>query len=204
MAQQGKIISWNQQKGFGFIAPDNGEQDVFFHVSALPDKQCRPRINEAVTFCIGKDKKGRMSATKVTFTKAHSGLDKYTAPFSKAQWFSVIFLAFVAISVALFNTPYQVLIGYLVLSVVTFAVYAHDKHAAKLDKWRTKEASLHVLALVGGWPGALWAQKILRHKSQKQPFKAILWIMIILNCAVFILSFTPEGVTLIKQVLQLI
>ncbi|WP_252858276.1 cold-shock protein [Photobacterium angustum] len=30
MAQQGKIISWNQQKGFGFIAPDNGEQDVFF------------------------------------------------------------------------------------------------------------------------------------------------------------------------------
>lgn len=57
MAQQGKIISWNQQKGFGFIAPDNGEQDVFFHVSALPDKQCRPRINEAITFCIGKDKK---------------------------------------------------------------------------------------------------------------------------------------------------
>lgn len=105
---------------------------------------------------------------------------------------------------ALFNTPYQVLIGYLVLSVVTFVVYAHDKRAAKLDKWRTKEASLHLLALVGGWPGALWAQKILRHKSQKQPFKAILWIMIILNCAVFILSFTPEGVTLIKQVLQLI
>ncbi|WP_318411076.1 cold shock and DUF1294 domain-containing protein [Photobacterium leiognathi] len=204
MTQKGKIISWNQQKGFGFISPDNGGDDVFFHISALADKQSRPRIQEPVNFKLGTDSKGRLSASKVAFVNTHSGLDKYTAPFSKAQWFSVIFLGFVALSIVLFQCPYQVLVAYLVLSVVTFAVYAHDKRAAQAEKWRTKEATLHLLALIGGWPGALWAQKILRHKSQKQPFKAILWLTIILNCAAFVLSFTPEGMTLIKQALQLV
>ncbi|WP_318440087.1 cold shock and DUF1294 domain-containing protein [Photobacterium leiognathi] len=204
MTQKGKIISWNQQKGFGFISPDNGGDDVFFHVSALVDKQSRPRIQEPVNFKLGTDSKGRLSASKVTFVNTHSGLDKYTARFSKAQWFSVIFLGFVALSIVLFQCPYQVLVAYLVLSVVTFAVYAHDKRAAQAEKWRTKEATLHLLALIGGWPGALWAQKILRHKSQKQPFKAILWLTIIVNCAAFVLSFTPEGMALIKQALQLV
>ncbi|WP_318405752.1 cold shock and DUF1294 domain-containing protein [Photobacterium leiognathi] len=204
MTQKGKIISWNQQKGFGFISPDNGGDDVFFHVSALADKQSRPRIQEPVNFKLGTDSKGRLSASKVTFVNTHSGLDKYTAPFSKAQWLSVLFLGFVALSIVLFQCPYQVLVAYLVLSVVTFAVYAHDKRAAQAEKWRTKEATLHLLALIGGWPGALWAQKILRHKSQKQPFKAILWLTIVVNCAAFVLSFTPEGMALIKQALQLV
>lgn len=204
MTQKGKIISWNQQKGFGFISPDNGGDDVFFHVSALTDKQSRPHIQEPVNFTLGTDSKGRLSANNVAFVNAHSGLDKYTAPFSKAQWFSVIFLGFVALSIVLFQCPYQVLVAYLVLSVVTFAVYAHDKRAAQAEKWRTKEATLHLLALIGGWPGALWAQKILRHKSQKQPFKAILWLTIVVNCAAFVLSFTPEGMTLIKHALQLV
>ncbi|MCD9495622.1 DUF1294 domain-containing protein [Photobacterium carnosum] len=193
MKYKGTVVQWNHQKGFGFIQPQAGGENVFFHISALSDRQSRPRMNERVSYELSVDNKSKKSAKSVMFVKAHSGLDKYTAPMSKAQGFSVLFLALVAGWVWLARCPYWVLIGYVCLSFVTFAVYAHDKRAAQKEAWRTKEASLHLLALVGGWPGALWAQKILRHKSQKQPFKAILWLTIFINISVFILVFTSLG-----------
>lgn len=193
MKYKGTVVQWNHQKGFGFIQPQAGGENVFFHISALSDRQSRPRMNERVSYELSVDNKSKKSAKSVMFVKAHSGLDKYTAPMSKAQGFSVLFLALVAGWVWLARCPYWVLIGYVCLSIITFAVYAHDKRAAQKEAWRTKEASLHLLALVGGWPGALWAQKILRHKSQKQPFKAILWLTIFINISVFILVFTSLG-----------
>jgi hypothetical protein len=57
----------------------------------------------------------------------------------------------------------------------------------------TSESTLHVLALVGGWPGALIAQNRLRHKSKKQPFRAVFWATVVMNCAAFIWLFTQEG-----------
>lgn len=57
-------------------------------------------------------------------------------------------------------------------------------------------------ALIGGWPGALIAQNQLRHKSQKQPFKAILWMTIVLNCSAFIWLLTPEGAVYTKILLN--
>ncbi|PSV17188.1 DUF1294 domain-containing protein [Photobacterium kishitanii] len=191
MKNKGTIVQWSHQKGFGFIRPLVGGDNVFFHISALVDRQSRPRINESVYYELGGDKEGKKSAKSVIFVKSHSRMDKYTAPMSKAQGFSVLFLGLVAGWVWLARCPYWVLIGYISFSIVTFAVYAHDKRAAQKEAWRTKEASLHLLALVGGWPGALWAQKILRHKSQKQPFKAILWLTIVINISVFMMIFTP-------------
>lgn len=193
MKHRGSVIQWDHQKGFGFIQPQHGGDHVFFHVSALTDRQSRPRINEQVDYALSTDNKGNILASSVTFVKAHSALDKYTAPMSKAQIFSVVFLAIVTICVALFQSSYWILIGYISLSIVTFAVYAHDKSAAQKQVWRTKEANLHLLGLLGGWPGALWAQKILRHKSQKQPFKTLLWLTIMINIGGFILFFTPFG-----------
>ena len=70
-------------------------------------------------------------------------------------------------------------------SVVTFIVYRIDKAAAKKGRWRIPEATLHLLALIGGWPGALTAQQLLRHKTRKQPFLFIFWITVILNILTF-------------------
>lgn len=74
---------------------------------------------------------------------------------------------------------------YLVLSLLTFIVYGHDKRSAQLNTRRIPERVLHGLALSGGWPGALLAQHQFRHKTQKQPFKAILWSTIIVNATSF-------------------
>jgi len=70
---------------------------------------------------------------------------------------------------------------YLVLSAATYMAYAADKSAAASGARRTPELTLHVLAIAGGWPGALLAQQFLRHKSTKQGFRAVFWATVLLN-----------------------
>lgn len=79
--------------------------------------------------------------------------------------------------------PLLVLIFYLAASPVTFLIYAVDKSAAINGSRRTRERTLHLLALIGGWPGALIAQKLLRHKSQKRSFQIVFRITVVLHCA---------------------
>lgn len=67
------------------------------------------------------------------------------------------------------------------LSVTTFLVYALDKRAARRRHWRVPEKLLHLLALLGGWPGALAAQQVLRHKTRKLQFQALFWTTVMLN-----------------------
>jgi uncharacterized membrane protein YsdA (DUF1294 family)/cold shock CspA family protein len=69
------------------------------------------------------------------------------------------------------------------LNLLTFFIYWTDKYAAQQGRWRTQESTLHLLALAGGWPGAWFAQQMLRHKSRKQEFRAAYWGTVLLHCA---------------------
>ena len=71
---------------------------------------------------------------------------------------------------------------YLVASTVTFIAYAIDKAAAKNNRRRTPENTLHFFRLVGGWPGALLAQRILHHKSKKKQLQTVFWTIVFINC----------------------
>ena len=53
------------------------------------------------------------------------------------------------------------------------------------------ENALHLLALAGGWPGALLAQQFLRHKSTKQEFRQVFWVTVLLNIIALVLLATP-------------
>jgi uncharacterized membrane protein YsdA (DUF1294 family) len=99
----------------------------------------------------------------------------------------------VGTAVVVLNLPPAILLIYLAASVVTFIAYAIDKSAARKGRWRTKEGTLHVLAMIGGWPGAFVAQRVLRHKSRKQPFRMIFLLTVILNCAALVWLSTPGG-----------
>lgn len=59
------------------------------------------------------------------------------------------------------------------LSLVTLVLYAWDKRQAGRSGWRIPEQRLHLLSLLGGWPGALLGQRWMRHKSVKARFRVV-------------------------------
>lgn len=77
------------------------------------------------------------------------------------------------------------LIAYGVASAVAFGVYGYDKHQAKTGQWRTPEKALHGVELLGGWPGALLAQQVFRHKTRKVSFQVVFWLIVAVHQAVW-------------------
>jgi uncharacterized membrane protein YsdA (DUF1294 family) len=90
---------------------------------------------------------------------------------------------------------------YLGASAVAFFTYAVDKAAAQGNRWRIKESTLHLLGLVGGWPGALLAQKTLRHKSKKEEFQTVFWATVVFNCCVLGWILTKSGSNFIQTII---
>jgi uncharacterized membrane protein YsdA (DUF1294 family) len=84
-----------------------------------------------------------------------------------------------------------VLAVYLGVSTITFAAYAIDKSAARLRQRRVAETSLILLGMFGGWPGAILAQQLLRHKTSKPSFRAVFWMSVLLNVFVFVALNAP-------------
>lgn len=84
-------------------------------------------------------------------------------------------------------------VGYLGMSLVAGIAYAFDKSAARTQRQRISERTLLVLGLLGGWPGALLAQRMFRHKTAKASFQAAFWITIVLNLTVLLLVAFPEA-----------
>jgi uncharacterized membrane protein YsdA (DUF1294 family) len=89
--------------------------------------------------------------------------------------------------------PLAVLWLYLGASVVAFAAYWLDKSAARYGRWRTAESTLHLFGLAGGWPGALFAQRVFRHKSSKAEFQRVFWVTVVVNCLGFGWLLTEKG-----------
>ncbi len=79
--------------------------------------------------------------------------------------------------------PWWMLLVLPPLNLLTFFVYWLDKYAAQQGEWRINEGSLHLLGLAGGWPGAWFAQQVLRHKSVKKAFRDTYWNTVVLHCA---------------------
>ena len=75
----------------------------------------------------------------------------------------------------------MVVIYLFIINVITFVAFACDKRAAELGRRRISERDLLTLAFIGGTPGALVAQQMLRHKTRKEPFRSTLWTLAALH-----------------------
>jgi cold shock CspA family protein len=62
MRIEGTLSKWNDERGFGFITPTQGGQDIFVHVSAFPKDGVRPTIGEKLSFEIETDSQGKKRA----------------------------------------------------------------------------------------------------------------------------------------------
>ncbi len=113
-----------------------------------------------------------------------------------------LFLAATGVSGWIIKRSFLIVAVYCIASLVTFIFYAIDKRAARKEGWRIPEVHLHLLALMGGWPGALVAQQTLRHKTKKQKFRFVFWITVVCNTAASIWLLTPKGIVILDSVVK--
>lgn len=185
MRCKGRITEWRDDRGFGFITPARGGDRVFVHVKSFARRSKRPAGNEIVTYVLEHDAKGRPRAARVAFSGVQA---VQAAKPSKSRRgagplvLATLFIAALAEATAVGALSPYILGLYLAGSAITFFAYAWDKWAATNNRWRTAESTLHLLGLLGGWPGAIYAQQMFRHKSRKRSFQVVFWGTVILNC----------------------
>ncbi len=92
-----------------------------------------------------------------------------------------VYTAALAVVGAFFPVAWLILGVDVVVSAATVLAYRGDKLAARQRRWRTEESALHLMAIGGGWPGALFAQRLYHHKTRKVSFQIVFWITVVLN-----------------------
>ena len=195
MRFEGTLNSWNDERGFGRIESTQGGEPIFVHVSAWPRSSGRPKLGQPVTFEIELGPKGKR-AKNIQLVQARRQ-PRPSERAASAQWGTATlcaipaFLVVFVVVATVWKLPLWVHGLYAALSIATFIAYAADKAAARNGSWRTPENNLHMLALAGGWPGALLAQQLLRHKSTKQPFRQVFWATAVLNTAGLVVLASP-------------
>ncbi|MEQ1737513.1 MAG: DUF1294 domain-containing protein, partial [Rhodoglobus sp.] len=181
MRESGVVKAWNPDRGFGFVTRD-GAPDLFLHIKAFPRGASDPSIGDEVTFEVEVQPDGKERAAQARLAdETYVPPVRPTSPIVGA----LAILAFAAIyslvEVYWGPLPIWVLFLYLGVSAITFGAYAIDKSAARLKQARVAETSLILLGMFGGWPGAILAQQLLRHKTTKQTFRAVFWASVLIN-----------------------
>ena len=202
MRTKGKITSWNGDKGYGFITPLAGGKQVFIHINEFAGRKKQLAVGQIVTYEMATDRQGRKCGVRATLPGEKLRQDNSNNGIASSILIAMTFLVIVAGSVLMKKLPPTILLIYVALSMITFFIYRADKSAARQGKWRTPESTLHLLALTGGWPGALIAQQTLRHKSKKKTFRVIFWMTVLINCGFLAWLFSTEGSVFLNSVLQ--
>jgi uncharacterized membrane protein YsdA (DUF1294 family)/cold shock CspA family protein len=195
MRFEGALTSWDDARGFGFIVSDQGGDPVFVHIKTIVNRQGRPAVGQRYSFEVEIGPQGKKRAKNVLPAPALRPIGPRRD--SPAKWGTAtlfvipLFVGVFGVVGLIWRTPALLALFYLTASVVTFIVYAVDKKAAERGRRRTPENHLHLLALLGGWPGALLAQQWLRHKSSKLGFRATFWFTVVLNIIAFVVLCSP-------------
>jgi uncharacterized membrane protein YsdA (DUF1294 family)/cold shock CspA family protein len=202
MRQTGTLVEWNDDRGFGFLEPAGGGERAFCHISQFTVRSRRPILGQKLSYQMSRDERGRLCAAQIrpAGLEARSQKQRSAVPSSSrlSSWFavavSVIFLAIIVALVTAGRIPWIIPAVYAIASGITLLVYAFDKSAAMASRWRTQESTLHLFALLGGWPGAWIAQLQFRHKTKKASLIAAFFLCVIVNLAVLAwLIFKPDN-----------
>lgn len=200
--ENGIIAKWQEEKGFGFIRPKDGGKELFFYINQYSHRHKRPQTSLEVQFYKSIDSKGRVCAIDVAPIKGHKDngyqiRQKLNSIILLTLFCSLLYFLYISKLV-----PIELTYFYGIMSVLAFSMYAKDKNAAEWGRWRTSESTLHLLSVLGGWPGAAVAQSFLRHKSKKMSFRVTYWVTVITNCCALFWFTTSNGNLWLNNMIQ--
>ena|SRR5690554_1919680 len=176
LRRNGTVMSWNADKGYGFIQSANNQQQFFAHITAFSNRRRQPTIGDHVTFTEQRQADNKHRAVDIDYV--HTKLSFSLLP---VLTIALVYIAGVAYLSLLGRLPIQLWWLVTLLSVITYVFYALDKKAALNNKRRAPEDWLQFLALMGGWPGALIAQQQFRHKTRKISFRIVFYLAVLIN-----------------------
>lgn len=196
MRWNGKITNWNDERGYGFVEPDDGGVRAFVHVRAFLDASRRPVEHDAISYQLSEDNHGRPLAEHIEFLSTAQMASRTNSPHPPfyLNWLTPLALLISLPLLAIWiRQSGQSMIWpgllYLMMSLLTVALYWLDKRAAKRRNWRIPERTLNLYALCGGWPGALLAQWQFAHKRSKETFMNHFWLAMAGHCLVMGILF---------------
>ena len=215
---KGKLIKWDDDKGFGFILPSdiNSKKNIFVHIKSFSDKRLRPTEGQQVTYTVRKNNDGKESAIRVSRSTDHivrnkeyrnhykninptnnrintnnTQLDLKTTH-SIPPLYIIIIISFAAFLLHFSiegKLPPLVIVIYIVMGIITYYIYSEDKDMARNNEHRISEQHLLALSLFGGWIGALIAQQKFHHKTKKISFQMSFWTTVFFNIVLVSSSF---------------
>ncbi|MES2879519.1 MAG: cold shock and DUF1294 domain-containing protein [Pseudomonadota bacterium] len=196
MRFEGRLKTWNDARGFGFIEPHQGGQEIFVHITAFPAGTGKPVPNLKVSFEVEQKADGKKRAKNVIFGRPARAVSRIGGRAANS-WaventivLTVFALAYLVVTVV-WGTSWYLAVGYFGMSLVCAFAYGMDKTAARNGHWRISESTLLFLGMIGGWPGAIVAQQTLRHKTSKVSFQVSFWFTVVINVGAFLAVTTP-------------
>lgn len=205
----GIVSYWRDDKGFGFVTTNQDER-LFFHIRDFVSCPIRrPQQGDKLSFQLSFDKQQRHYASAlqledavpvpVKLIKAH-GPD-FSQIQQQAWCFRYVFFLLLLLSLLAGSFVFTVPLFYLEASLFTYWLYQIDKKlACNGHNSRLPEESLQMFSLIGGWPGALVAQRRLHHKVHKAPFQREFRFVIYGNSCFLLWLLSESGADFLQKV----
>jgi len=210
MKLQGRISDWQDDKGFGFVEPRGGGKRAFVHINSFIKPARRPVTGDLIVYVQSESQRG-LTANSIQFdndrqpSRVSNSRGRVGGGYARfGHIVTPLFIFSLLFALWLDKLMIEVLKVYGLLSFCTFITYGWDKSAAARGRWRTKESTLQILALLGGWPGGFYAQQWLRHKSSKGAFLRKFWLCALINMCCLGWLFTQQGHQVMHNVVNMI
>jgi uncharacterized membrane protein YsdA (DUF1294 family)/cold shock CspA family protein len=193
MKKKGKIHHWNTSRGMGYIRNPQTGYDILFHRKDYRGS-ATPHEGETVWFdeTITGDNTSRATAVSTVSGNAdvHSYRPRhYIGRKSSVRTFMLLLILWGVLGlwgVLDLRLPLWAVAATLLVNLVTVYTYTREQKISHTSQARTPESMLHLLSLLGGWPGAGIAQTLLRYRSRKPSFQTMYWSSVALHFTVLL------------------
>lgn len=198
MRAEGKIVFWDTASGKGYALAKAGGCKIYIEEKDFTDSTYIPTVGQAIKLTIKEPQRGKPVGESITLLG--NKVRRKKLPTRSFTWAMIALTALLAAWLVSYQiVASSVLIYYGVLSLVSLSCYLLDKRAARKDLWRFKERNLQLVALLGGWPGALLGQGLLRHKTSKLYFLSTFYCIVLLHLALLFWYLTEQGNLMIRS-----